>query len=162
MAYRSGWRGWWWRLIGKFPMLPRPHTWIYRLTGGFIGSRLPFIKLRVLLLTTTGRRTGKPRTTSVLYFHTGEQLLIIASNRGAGRYPSWYWNLQYNPEVMIQIGRTRKSVMAKEASPEERRFLWPLLVEALPLFEIYQEKTPRELPVIVLHSAPTSRAGQEP
>ena len=142
---------WLWRVFAKLPVPPRPHTLIYRLTGGVVGSHLPLTHLHALLLTTTGRRSGKPRTTPVAYFRQGKCLVIVASDRGMGRYPEWYWNLQFNPQARIQVGRNRQRVHAKEARPEERRLLWPLLTEMLPLLALYQESTRRELPVLILH-----------
>ena len=140
-----------WRVFAKLPVPPRPHTLIFRLTGGIVGSHLPLTQLRALLLTTTGRRTGKLRTTPVVYFRQGKCLVIVASDRGRGRYPEWYWNLQFNSQARIQVGRNRQSVYAKEARPEERCLLWPLLTEMLPLLALYQERTTRELPVLILH-----------
>ena len=142
---------WLWRMFAKLPVPPRPHTLVYRLTGGMVGSHLPLTQVHVLLLTTTGRRSGEPRTTPVVYFHQGKSLVIVASDRGMGRYPEWYWNLQLNPQAGIQVGRNRQRVYAKEARPEERRLLWPLLTEMLPLLALYQESTTRELPVVILH-----------
>ncbi|MBI2165347.1 MAG: nitroreductase family deazaflavin-dependent oxidoreductase, partial [Chloroflexi bacterium] len=86
----------------------------------------------------------------VVYFRQGEDLVVVASNRGVGLYPAWYWNLQFNSQAWVQIGRIKQAVSAKEARPEERRFLWPVLVEKLPLLTLYQTRTKRELPVVIL------------
>ncbi|MBI2872291.1 MAG: nitroreductase family deazaflavin-dependent oxidoreductase [Chloroflexi bacterium] len=131
-------------------MFSRVHALVYRWTGGLVGSRLPLTKLEVLLLTTTGRRSGKQRTTPLVYFRQGESLIVVASNRGAGRYPAWYWNLQFQPQARVQIRRTRQTVNAKDARAEERRFLWPLLKAKTPLLELYQARTKRELSVVIL------------
>jgi deazaflavin-dependent oxidoreductase (nitroreductase family) len=130
------------RILGRF------HARIYRLTGGrFVGrvGRAP-----ILLLTTTGRRSGQPRTAPLLYLRAGEQLAIVASFGGHPTHPVWYLNLEANPEVHVQVGREHYAAMARTASADERKRLWPLFVEMYPGYAGYQEKTAREIPVVVL------------
>lgn len=160
-AVNRGWRSreWLWRVCARLPVSPRLHVRVYRLTGGVIGSRLPISGLEILLLTTTGRVTGRPRTTPVIFFRQGEALVIVASNRGTQRYPQWYWNLQCHPEARIQVRRTKQAVIAREARTIEHEALWPLLRGKLPVFDLYQGRTPRHFPVIILH--PTPPAGSD-
>lgn len=124
------------------------HVRIYRLTGGrFVGrvGRAP-----ILLLTTIGRRSGEPRTAPLLYLRDGERLAIVASFGGHPKHPVWYLNLTANPEVNVQVGRDRFDAAARTATPEERERLWPLFVEMYPGYAGYQEKTTREIPIVLL------------
>ncbi|MGH2486808.1 MAG: nitroreductase/quinone reductase family protein [Ktedonobacterales bacterium] len=100
----------------KFAM--RLAVGMYRLTGGAVGGKLG--PNNVLLLTTTGRRSGVPHTVPVSYFQDGEIIMLVASNGGADRHPAWYLNITAHPQVEIQIKRQRRSVTATVASPEER------------------------------------------
>jgi len=124
---------------------------MHRLTGGVVGSTIPFANLDVLLLTTRGRRSGKLHTTPVAYFRQGDSFVVIASNRGNDRYPQWYWNLQFNTQATILIGSAEQTVFAKEARADERRFMWSLISKDLPVVGAYQKRTPRELPIVLLH-----------
>ena len=128
--------------------LGRMHVRLYRLTGGrFVGrvGRAP-----ILLLTTIGRRSGEPRTAPLLYLRDGERLAIVASFGGHPKHPVWYLNLTANPEVNVQVGRDRFDAAARTATPEERERLWPLFVEMYPGYAGYQEKTTREIPIVLL------------
>jgi F420H(2)-dependent quinone reductase len=129
-------------------LLGRMHVRLYRLTGGRFVGRVG--KAPILLLTTTGRRTGEPRTSPLLYLRDGERLAIVASFGGHPKHPVWYLNLTANPEVKVQVGRERFAATARTASAEERERLWPLFVEMYPGYAGYQEKTSREIPVVVL------------
>jgi len=121
---------------------------LYRLSGGRIAGR--FGKAPILLLTTTGRKTGKLRTNPVLYLKDGEDFVIVASARGRDRDPHWWSNLQQNPEAEIQVGSRKIKVRAEMASDREKQRLWPLLTEIYPTFDAYQRKTKREIPVVIL------------
>lgn len=133
------------------------HVVLFRASGGRVGGR--FRKIGpVLLLTTTGRKSGKQRTTPLLYAKDGEQYVIIASVGGAPRHPAWYLNLVHNPDATIQIGTRRIAVNAKTATPEERTRLWAVVTEMYPGYDRYQAKTTREIPVVVLTpSRPSAR-----
>ncbi len=154
-------RLWKWRICASLAVPPGVLTWIHTWSHGRLGGRIPLTGVGILYLTTTGRRSGKARTTPVLYFRDRDQLLIVASNRGSGKYPDWYWNLQFNPEATIQLGQAQLGVVASEARWEERNRLWALLVAKLPLLEDYQHRTPRQLPVILLRIAPCSASSAE-
>ena len=124
------------------------HVRLYRLTGGRFVGRVG--KAPILLLTTTGRRSGEPRTSPLLYLQDGERLAIVASFGGHPKHPVWYLNLTANPEVKVQVGRERFAATARTANAEERERLWPPFVEMYPGYAGYQEKTSREIPVVVL------------
>ena len=134
--------------MGLVRVLGRLHARLYRLTGGRFVGRVG--KAPILLLTTIGRRSGQPRTTPLLYLRDGEQLAIVASFGGNPTHPVWYLNLTANPEVSVQVGRDRFSAMAQTASVEERARLWPKIVELYPGYAGYQQKTTREIPIVLL------------
>jgi deazaflavin-dependent oxidoreductase (nitroreductase family) len=124
------------------------HRAVYRATGGRIGGRLA--GLDMLLLTTTGRRTGQARTTPMPFYREGERLVIVGSNGGADVDPAWWKNLQACPEAEVEIGRERLAVRAALATPEERARLWPALQAWNPNYRRYEKKTSRIIPVVVL------------
>jgi deazaflavin-dependent oxidoreductase (nitroreductase family) len=104
----------------------------------------------VLLLTTTGRRSGKPRTTPLTFFRDGADLVVIASNGGADRPPDWSLNLQQNPHAVVKIGANELTVQARTASPEERERLWVGITATYSGYARYQKKTVRQIPVLML------------
>jgi F420H(2)-dependent quinone reductase len=125
------------------------HTTAYRLTGGRIGGIL--MGLPMLLLTTWGRRTRVLRTTPLLYLPINQMLVIVASNGGATRHPTWWFNLRDRPEALVQLELVRGRVRAVPATPAERQHLWPLLVQLYPPYAQYQVRTTREIPLLILH-----------
>jgi F420H(2)-dependent quinone reductase len=124
------------------------HVFFYRLSKGRLGGR--FRGASVLLLTTTGRKTGKKRTTPLLYVKEGNRLAIVASNGGRDHNPSWWTNLGFNPQGEVQIKGEKWQVKAEKASDSEKTRLWPLLAKAYPSYDDYQRKTKREIPVVIL------------
>lgn len=130
------------------------HESAYRATGGALGGRMA--GMPVLLLTTTGRKTGRKRTTPLTYFEDGDQLVIVASYGGAPRHPSWYLNLTANPEVEVRRGRRTERMPARTATPEEKGRLWPLVTSKYRGYASYQEKTTRDIPLVILTSSPTT------
>jgi deazaflavin-dependent oxidoreductase (nitroreductase family) len=104
----------------------------------------------VLLLTTTGRRSGKARTTPLTFFREGADLVVIASNGGADRPPDWSLNLQQNPHAVVEIGTNELTVTARTASAEERERLWAGITAAYSGYARYQKKTTRQIPVLIL------------
>ncbi len=129
-------------------MFTATHEFWYRLTGGLIGGR--FGKAPILLLTTTGRKSGRKRTTPLLYYEDGDNAVVIASYGGSPEHPEWYLNLRANPKVEAQIGRETKAMVAEAANAEERARLWPLVTEMYSQYDDYQRRTSREIPVVVL------------
>ena len=124
------------------------HRLVYRLTGGRVGGT--FAGAPVLLLTTTGARSGQPRTTPLLYLADGPDFVVAASNGGADRHPGWWRNLLQHPEAEIQIGEERRPVIFEQATPEESRRLWPRLMRLYPDYAVYQQRTSREIPLAIL------------
>ena len=130
---------------------PKPHVFLYRLTGGIVGSRLPGMPLvDWLLLTVRGRKTGKLRTCPLCHFQVGQQTVVAASNGGKDHHPSWYWNLRSNPDAVVQLGRSQREVRARLAEGPERERLWSAITQMLPVFALYQQQTTREIPVFIL------------
>lgn len=121
---------------------------LYRLTGGKLGGK--FGDAPVLLLTTKGRKSGKPRTLPLLYLRDGDALVLVASKGGAPQHPAWFLNLRDEPDVEVEVGRTRERRRARVASDEERARLWPELVEMFPGYAQYETKTTRRIPVVLL------------
>jgi deazaflavin-dependent oxidoreductase (nitroreductase family) len=107
----------------------------------------------VLLLTTTGRRSGETRTTPLIYRQHGDDYVVVASKGGAPQHPAWYLNLSADPNVTVQVRGGRFNTKARTASAQERPELWRLMTEAWPPYDEYQTKTDREIPVVVLETA---------
>jgi F420H(2)-dependent quinone reductase len=122
---------------------------LYRLTNGVLGGQ--FGSSRVLLLTTTGRKTGKPRTVPLRCLREGEAYLIAASNWGKEQPPAWYYNLQAQPVVNIQVMGQHMVARAEAATPEQYDRLYQRFIEADKRFDGYRETAHRTIPVILLH-----------
>ena len=127
------------------------YIFLYRLTSGAIGGRMA--GLQVLLLTTTGRKTGQTRITPLGYFKQDGNFVIIASNSGADQNPSWFYNLKSNPQVTIQIGNKHLAAKAEVVDAEKRKQLWADLVKMAPAYDRYTTRTKREIPLVVLKPA---------
>jgi deazaflavin-dependent oxidoreductase (nitroreductase family) len=103
-----------------------------------------------LLLTTTGRRSGRQRTSALIYGRSGDDYLIVASKGGADEPPAWYVNLKDNPEAEVQVLADKFRARARDATPEEKPEMWREMVSHWPDYDAYQERTDREIPVVVL------------
>ncbi len=125
------------------------HTLAYRVTGGRIGHSLPGMP-RILLLDHVGAKSGKRRTTPLLYFPDGDDVVIVASKGGFPRHPGWLHNLKANPDTTVQVGSKRRPVHARVATAEERERLWPRAVETYHGYADYQARTDREIPLVIL------------
>jgi proline iminopeptidase len=125
------------------------HVRRYRETGGEVGH-IWREGSTVLLLTTTGRKTGEQRTTPLIYAEDGDRYVIVASKGGAPEHPGWYRNLVKNPEVELQVKDDVFRARARTAEGEERERLWRKANEVWPHYDEYAEKTDREIPVVVL------------
>lgn len=128
--------------------MSKTHLAVQRLSRGRFLSRVA--GMPVLLLTTTGRQSGKPRTTPLTFFRDGANLVVIASNGGADRPPDWSLNLQQSPRAVVQIGADELTVQARTASPEERQRLWVGITATYSGYARYQKKTTRQIPVLIL------------
>ncbi len=104
----------------------------------------------VLILTTTGRRSGEPRSTPLIYGKHGQDHVVVASKGGAEDHPGWYLNLSEQPEVTVQVRGDRFKAHARTATAEEKPELWRMMTERWPPYDEYQRKTSREIPVVVL------------
>jgi deazaflavin-dependent oxidoreductase (nitroreductase family) len=124
------------------------HSGVYRATGGKLFGRMG--KSPILLLNTVGRKSGKKRTSPLLYVKDGEDFVIIASKGGAPTHPAWFLNLRANPEATVEVGDREVRVRAEEADAEEKARLWQKMVEIYPTYDDYQTKTKREIPLLVL------------
>jgi deazaflavin-dependent oxidoreductase (nitroreductase family) len=108
---------------------------------------------RLLLLTTTGRRTGEPRTTPMMFHRDGDRVLVIASNIGAPRHPDWYLNLVAHPEATVEVGDESgapRPVVARSLEGAERTAVWEMLKAAYPFFAEHERATERTIPVVAL------------
>jgi F420H(2)-dependent quinone reductase len=126
------------------------NTWAYRVSGGRLGGT--FDRAPVLLLHHVGRKSGEERVAPLLYLPDGDDLVIVASYGGAAKNPAWLHNLRAQPDTVVEVGRERRPVTAREATPAERERLWPALLELYPAYGDYQGRTRREIPVVVLRA----------
>ena len=125
------------------------NTWIFQATGGRLGAR--FLRgAPVLLLSTTGRKSGARRTTPLIYLRDGPNLVLVASKGGMSHHPLWYRNLEAHPKVEVQIGNESRPMRARRASPEEKATLWPRLVAIYRDYDDYRARTDRDIPVVIL------------
>ena len=125
------------------------HVRAYRETGGKVGH-IWRKGSKTLLLTTTGRKSGKPRTTPLIYENDGDRYVIVASKGGAPEHPGWYLNIEKNPEVELQVLADVFKARAYTAEGEERARLWELVNQQWPDYTKYTENTDREFPIVVL------------
>jgi len=124
------------------------HTDRYKETDGDVGH--DWQGTQVLLLTTTGRKTGEERELPLIYGTNGDDYLIVASKGGADQPPAWYLNLKADPNVVVQVKGDRFDAQAREATPEEKADLWSTMTAEWPAYDEYQKKTERDIPIIVL------------
>lgn len=136
---------------GTIRLIGRLHAQLWQLAGGRLGNafgRAPF-----LLLTTKGRKTGRLRTTPVLYLEDGGDLIVVASFGGNDMHPAWYLNLESHPEAEVILTGERRRLLARKIPPEEKGLIWPRLVKMYPNFAVYQQRTAREIPLLRLTDA---------
>ena len=124
---------------------------LYRLSGGRIGGRMS--RAPVLLLHHVGRKSGTKRVTPALFLADDDRIVLVGSNGGAPKAPAWVLNLRANPVTEVEVGSERVAVRARAATAEERARYWPRLVASYPSYATYQERTEREIPVLVLEPA---------
>lgn len=138
------------RTVGRriYPL----HVRLYRLTGGRVGHWSPLGPM--LLLTTTGRRSGQPRTTPLLYMPDGADYLVVASNGGRDQPPAWLLNLESSPRATVQAGRATSEVETEILRGDHRASVWPRLVGHYSGWDHYQQLTERDLPAVRLRALP--------
>ena len=125
------------------------HVRVYRETDGEEGFRWKRDST-ILLLTTAGRKSGEPRTMPLIFDSDGGNYVLVASKGGYDQHPAWYLNLQANPEAEVQVKGDVFKVRARDAEGEERERLWRQMNEMWPDYDRYQERTERQIPVVVL------------
>jgi deazaflavin-dependent oxidoreductase (nitroreductase family) len=147
------------------PPVPPPGTWqlkllnvftsanvlLYKRSGGKLGGTMKGAPL--LLLDHIGRKSGRERTSPVLYMNDGDELVIVASRGGSDATPAWWLNLQASPTTTVQVGRERRRVTARQATADEKAELWPRLVQMYGEFDVYQGRTSRDIAVVILSPA---------
>jgi deazaflavin-dependent oxidoreductase (nitroreductase family) len=124
------------------------HAWIYRVSGGRLGQR--GLAMPSLLMTSTGRRSGTPRVSPLMYIEHTEGHVVVASNAGEDSDPGWAHNLRADPRVVLRIGTKTIEARAREAHGAERDELWARFVEADPSYLVYLQRTERVIPAFVL------------
>ncbi len=120
----------------------------FRENGGKVGGK--FANANMLILTTTGAKSGKPRTNPLVYLPDGDDMVIIASKGGAPENPAWYHNLRANPEATVEVGTETVKVTAAEVTGAEREELYARQAAVMPGFADYEKKTSRKIPVVRL------------
>ncbi len=128
------------------------NVFLYRRTGGRIGGAIGNIK-PIALLDHVGAKSGTERTTPLVYTRDGDDVILVGSQGGAPKTPSWVFNLRANPRTTIQIGQSKIAVVAREATDAERERLWPLVVDTYADYAVYQARTERKIPVMILTPA---------
>jgi len=127
------------------------HTLLYRASDGRLGHTIPGVPGKMLLLDHVGAKSGTKRTSPLLYFPDGDDVVIVASKGGFPKHPAWYHNLMTNPDTTVQIGREHRDVHARVATAEERKRLWPVAVRMYHGYEDYAARSKgREIPLVVL------------
>jgi deazaflavin-dependent oxidoreductase (nitroreductase family) len=124
------------------------HPWLYKTSGGKIGGKI--VGMPVLLLKTTGRKSGQARERALTYMPHGDSFVVIASFLGEPRHPDWWLNLQARPQATVTHGRAVIPVTSREAQGEERDRLWDAVVKTNPDYAEYQQRTSRKIPVVIL------------
>ena len=134
---------------GVFRFFNRVHILLYRLTRGRVGGRI--LGIRVLLLTTKGRKSGKERTVPLGTFEDRGRYVVVASNGGLDVHPAWFFNLRSDPRVRIQVGAVSRAAEARLLEGEERTRVWQELVSLAPGYAGYETSTKRVIPLVALH-----------
>jgi deazaflavin-dependent oxidoreductase (nitroreductase family) len=128
------------------------NVWLFRLSGGRFGARFPG-GAPICLVTTHGRKSGDRRTVALLYLRDGDRVVLVASKGGMSHHPAWYLNMRADPRCEVEIGKERIPMRARTAGPDERRALWPRLVAMYGDYANYQDRTTRQIPVVICERA---------
>ncbi|WP_163548070.1 nitroreductase family deazaflavin-dependent oxidoreductase [Candidatus Frankia nodulisporulans] len=129
-------------------LLGAEHVARYRETNGEVGYI--WNGVTILLLTTTGRKSGQPRTTPLIFAKDGDDFLVVASQGGAPTHPLWFLNLEADPKAEVQVLDKTIPVLGRAASEQEKPRLWEIVSAAWPNYHVYQTRTTRPIPVVVL------------
>src|SRR5437764_11204726 len=134
----------------------KPHVALYRISRGKLANHLPGLPgARILLLDHTGAKTGRKRTSPVMYYRDGSLIAVAASQAGQPTNPAWFHNLKATPETTIQIDAETRYVRARVATDDERERLWPKFVAMCPDYEVWQQlANPRQIPILILEPHP--------
>ena len=128
------------------------HEWVFRASDGRLLGRVA--GMPVVMLTTTGRKSGKPRTTMLTSpVQEGERVVLVASYGGDDRHPAWFLNLRANPDVEVTMLGRRRAMRARVATAKEKQRLWPSIVQTYRGYEGYQRRTERDIPLVILEPA---------
>jgi F420H(2)-dependent quinone reductase len=125
------------------------NTLLFRVSGGRLGSKWTHGE-PILLLTTIGRKSGKPRTVPLVYMRDGERLIVVGSQAGMSKDPQWIHNVAARPDVQVEIGRSRQAMRARRGSSEEKARYWPALCAMNQDYADYQGRTSRDIPILIL------------
>jgi deazaflavin-dependent oxidoreductase (nitroreductase family) len=120
----------------------------FRANGGKVGGA--FEGSPLLLLQTTGAKTGRTRVKPLVYRRDGDRLVVFGTKGGSPTHPEWYHNVRANPRVTVEVGSDRFEADARVAPPDERDRLWRLQTQDVPVFADYQKRTDRTIPVVIL------------
>lgn len=132
---------------GVLKFFTRLNVWVYRLSGGRLMNRLGGDP--ICLVTMTGARSGKRRIVPLMYVPHGDTILLVASQGGTPTHPVWYHNLVAHPEITVEQGGLLRRLRAREVAGEERAQLWPVCVEHYADYDLYRQRTDREIPVFI-------------
>ena len=143
--------------LGKPPprwvlkLFTRINVWVYQLSKGKLMNTLAGDP--ICLITMTGAKTGRQRTIPLMYVPHGDAILLVASQGGMPKHPVWYHNLVAHPEIIAEQGGKKRKLIARIAEGEEKKELWPICVKYYADYEIYQQRTSREIPVFICEPA---------
>jgi deazaflavin-dependent oxidoreductase (nitroreductase family) len=130
--------------------MARFNIWLYHKSNGRFGASV--FGAPVCMLTTTGRKTGLARTTPLLYLKDGDDVVVVASQGGMPKNPEWYLNLVADPKVTVEIAGDAVAMIARTATADEKAVLWPKLVTMYKNYDRYQQRTTRDIPVVICSS----------
>ncbi len=128
--------------------MSKAQTWLFKATGGKLGNK--FLRgAEVGILTTTGRKSGEPRDSPLLFLQEGRRIVLVASQGGRATNPMWYLNLQANPKITFQTKKETLALTARDATDVERDDYWPKLDAMYPDFANYRSYTERKIPIVI-------------
>ena len=137
-----------WRV---FHLFTQAHVQAFRASNGRVGRT--YHGGPVLLLEHVGRKSGKRHTSPLIYGQDGDDLLLVASKGGSHKHPLWWLNLREHPDTTVHVPGERRRVRARQATPEEKARLWPGMVAIYAPYDDYQQRTERDIPVVILERA---------